>query len=706
MSLGPSHLRSDLPAGLAVFLVAVPLCLGVAHASGAPPQAGLLAGVIGAIVVGSLGGSQLLVGGPAAGLATVVYYGAHKLGGFSAFLTALVLAGLAQMLFGLMRAGLVARLFPTAVVRGMMSGIGLIMIYKQIPHLLGYDQEVFGAEAYRQGLVSAALASVTWPPLAIGLLCLTVMIVWELWFHRRFPALPGAVLAVALGLGLQQLLQLSAEHRVDLPANWLTSIPTPAWAALADPQTWILALTLALVASVEALLTAEAIDRLDPEHRATPPNRELLAQGFGNVLCGLLGALPLTGVIMRSSVNVAAGARTRVAAISSGVFLLLAALFAQPLLASIPLAALAAVLVVVGAYLVRPAQIVEIFRQGPGQAVPFSLTAAGIVLADLHTGILLGLASSALFILRDQYRSHGFEAERQGRILEIKLGAEVGFFHKAALLKVLEEARPGELVVIDGTHSRFIHYDVIEALQEFRQRAPFRQIWVSVGGVPGIPSHSEEHLQMIEDQYRQLIENNREWVAERLAEDPAYFENSSQGQTPTFLFIGCSDSRVPAETITKTDPGMLFVHRNIANVVSLQDVNLMSVLQYSVEHLKVPHIIVCGHYGCGGVRAALSNSSLGLIDNWITPIKQTYKLHHDELSLILDPKQRERRVIELHVIQQVRNLLKTSIVQNTQKHFGRPQVHGWVYDLETGLINDLKIELNVKEHLHPVFHYE
>ncbi len=699
-------MRHDLPAGLAVFLVAVPLCLGIAQASGAPPEAGLLAGIIGATAVGALGGSPLLVAGPAAGLATVVYFGMHKLGSFSAFLTATVLAGLFQIALGFLRAGFVARLFPTAVVRGMMSGIGLIMIYKQIPHLLGYDREVFGEESFRQGSVSAALASVSWPPFAIGLASLITMIVWERWFRRRFPALPGPVLAVGLGLLLQQFLHLGREHVVNLPANWLTNIPFPDGQALTNPETWLIALTLALVASVEALLTAEAIDRLDPEHRATPANQELKAQGLANVLCGMAGALPITGVIMRSSVSVAAGGRTRAAAISSGVFLLLAALFAQPVLASIPLAALAAVLLVVGAYLVRPAQIREIFRQGPGQAVPFLLTAGGILWANLHTGILLGLASSALYILRDQYRTHGFHAERQGKILEIKLGAEVGFFHKASLLKVLADARPGELVVIDGTDSQSIHYDVVEAIQEFRQRAPFRQIWVSVGGIPGIPSHSEEHMQEIEDQYRQLIENNREWVRERLQEDPTYFENSSQGQTPTFLFIGCSDSRVPAETITKTDQGMLFVHRNIANVVSLQDVNLMSVLQYSVEHLKVPHIIVCGHYGCGGVRAALSNTSLGLIDNWITPIKMTFKHHYEELGQILDPKLRERRVIELHVIQQVRNLLKTSIVQNTYKNFGRPQVHGWVYDLETGLINDLHLELNVREHLHPVFHYE
>ncbi|MFN8610701.1 MAG: SulP family inorganic anion transporter [Vulcanimicrobiota bacterium] len=705
--------QRDFPGALTVFLVALPLCLGLAHACHLPPVSGLVAGVVGGVVVGFLSGSQLSITGPASGLVPVVLFGLERLGSPPAFFTAVALAGLMQMLLGLARAGAVSRFFPAAVVRGMMAAIGLMMIYKQIPHLLGFDAENFSVEggSILQSPLSASPLDAF--PLVLGLLSLLLMSWWELRMHPRRTRLPGAIVVCGLGIVLSKLVEairpglaLRPEHRVQIPHDWFLVHPGPDWSALAQPQLYWVALSLALIASVEALVALEAIDRLDPQHRVAPPNREMWAQGLGNLLSGLLGGMPVTSVVARGSVNVSAGARSKAAAIGQGLLLGLTLLLFRPQLNELPLSCLAAVLIVVGAFLIQGREVREIFRQGPTQWLPFLATVVGILAGDLMIGVFLGCLTSFVFVLGGLFGSTGFSSERHGRTVEIKLASEVTFFHRSALLKVLQQLRSGDQVHIDGSDTRRVSYDVLEAIQEFRKGAPFRGIRVVVGGLAGIPSHSKEHIQQLDEEYRLLIENNKEWVAERLSEDPQYFEHMSVGQAPTFLFIGCSDSRVPAESITKTDPGKLFVHRNIANIVSHSDVNLMSVLQYSVEVLRVPHIIVCGHYGCGGVRAALGNTSLGLIDQWIIPIKTTFELNKTELMAISDLRLRERRAIELHVIAQVHNLLKTSILQRSLKHYGRPRVHGWVYDLETGLINDLAVELNPRADLHPIFQFD
>jgi len=708
-----TRLSRDIPGAIAVFLVALPLCVGLARACNVPATSGLLAGVVGGILVGGLSGSPFSVTGPAAGLVPVVLLGMSRLGSFNAMLCATCIAGLIQLLLGFARAGSVARLFPVAVIRGMMAAIGVIMIYKQIPHLLGYDLETFGVDTFSPHIFLRGLPPLETVPCTLGVLSLLLMAFWEIKVHPKFPALPGSIIVAGFGILVQVALTLLAPewalsdvHRVQISADWLTSHPSPDWSALANPQVYWIAVTLALVASLETLVALEVIDRLDPKHRVAPPNRELFAQGAGNLVCGILGGMPVTSVLARGSVNVAAGSSSKAATMIQGALLGVALLFLGPQLSQLPLASLAAVLIVVGTFLIQPRSVRELFQRGRTQSLPFLLTVLGILFGDLLVGILLGMALSFAYVVLDLFVSRGFVAERHGRSLQIKLASEVTFFHKAALIKVMQQAQPGDIVHIDGSDSRSISFDVLEAIQEFREGAPFREVQVVVGGIREIPSHSEEHMQELDNEYHTLISNNREWVEEKLKEDPTYFESMSQGQTPTFLFIGCSDSRVPAEAITKTDPGKLFVHRNIANIVSHSDVNLMSVLQYSVEVLKVPHIIVCGHYGCGGVHAALGRNSLGLIDQWIIPIKTTYKLHQEEILQIKDPKLRERRMVELHVIQQVRNLLKTSILQRSLKNFGRPKVHGWVYDLETGLINDLGVELNPKDDLLPIFRFE
>ncbi|MBN9419088.1 MAG: sulfate permease [Candidatus Eremiobacteraeota bacterium] len=721
-----ANLKKDIASSIAVGLVAIPLCLGIAHASGTPLISGLIAGIVGGLVIGSFSKSHLAVSGPAAGLTTIVLAAIATLKDFDVFLTAVVLAGVLQVLFGKMRVGGLSRLFPSPVIKGMLSAIGLILIMKQFPHLVGFDKESFGVEEFfdtdkdiesggSQGLntfrmIGLAFASLEPGAFTIGLSSLALLYFWDWKMAKRFPIIPGSLVAVGVAvLGNQVLgpgLRVAGKHLVKIPELRPDNFVHPNWGALSNPQVYLVALTIALVASVESLLSVEALDRLDPQNRRTPPNAELLAQGIGNIISGLLGGLPITAVIVRGSVNLAAGATSKRSAILHGAWILVACLGLRNGINAIPLAALAAVLVHVGIKMAHPKNLKEMSKRGWSQLVPYVVTVLAILFTDLLIGICIGTVVSAFFILRNLHVAKGFTVHKSGLITQIKLHQEVTFFHKVRLSSVLEAVPAGSVLEIDGSEARTIDHDVLDLLELFKAQAAHKNIEIIFGGISLMESFSEKQMAAMQAEYETLLSNNQAWVEECQKEDPQYFERMAIGQKPTFLFIGCSDSRVPAEVITRTEAGKLFVHRNIANVVSLHDMNLMSVLQYSVEHLVVPHIIVCGHYGCGGVRAALSSQSFGLIDNWVHPIKKVVDEHQAELALIADADQKERRIIELHVLAQVRQILKTPVVQKSIQKLGIPRVHGWVYDLATGKIKDLKADVNLQDDLHPVFHYE
>lgn len=403
----------DAGAALAVFLVAVPLCLGIAHASGAPPVAGLLSGIVGGLLVGGLSQSRLAVSGPAAGLTTMVLAAITNLKSYEAFLCALVLAGLIQIIMGFLRAGSLAKRFPHVVIQGMLTSIGLLLLLKQLPHLIGYDVEAFGVSQFNEDdhtlanpgaherntftLFIHAFKFIHPGAAAIGLSSLAVLLLWEKYGKKRLPLLPGSLLAVAwgtlAGLGLDRLahLALEADHRIAVPPISSDLLRLPDFAALASPLTWWVGLTLALVASIETLLSIEALDRLDPELGLTEPNRELKAQGVGNMLCGIIGAIPITAVIVRGTVNLTAGAATKRSTMIHGGLLLLALSACGPILNQIPLAALAAVLIQVGTKLAAPGQLIALWRNHRGEVLPYVVTVAGVLLTDLLSGIALGV---------------------------------------------------------------------------------------------------------------------------------------------------------------------------------------------------------------------------------------------------------------------------------------------------------------------------
>jgi MFS superfamily sulfate permease-like transporter len=489
-----SLLQNDLPASVVVFLVALPLCLGIALGSGAPPMSGIIAGVIGGVVVGALSGSPISVSGPAAGLTSIVLAAITDLGSFELFLTAVVLAGVFQILFGLAKFGTVGHYVPNTVIKGMMAAIGLILIMKQIPHLVGYDVDFMGDENFEQptnentftGLLHA-LWRISPPAAVIGSLSLLVMFLADATGWAKKTAgrlLPAALIAVVLGLVLVPVLQmlgpdwfLAASHKVELGTGFRTW-NTPNWQGLSDRAVWIVALTIALVASLESLLSIEAADKLDPLKRVTPTNRELLAQGAGNALSGLVGGLPITSVVVRTSVNAQSGAQSKSSAIFHGLILALAVVVAKDVLNAIPKASLAAILIFTGYKLAHPKVLKAAVLRGRGQWIPFVATVAAILLSDLLVGIAIGLVVSVLFIAFQAYHATYAEVRKDNLVL-FRLRRNVSFLNKGGIKTRLEAIPPGSEVLLDISHADYIDPDVEEVLLDYCAHAHLRNIQVA-----------------------------------------------------------------------------------------------------------------------------------------------------------------------------------------------------------------------------------
>ncbi len=499
-----AHWREDLPASLVVFLVALPLCLGVALASGAPLLSGVIAGVVGGMVVGAISGSPLMVSGPAAGLTAIVVAGIAQVGGFPRFLPAVILGGGIQLALGAARAGVIGYYFPSAVIKGMLAAIGLTLILKQIPHAVGYDADFEGDMAFVEpsgentfSALSSAFDQVQPGAIAVAVLGIVLMVMWPKTPMARIKLLPAPLAAVAVGVALNELLTalepsfaIRGTHLVSLPATGvdglLSQIARPDWSALRDQQVWMLAATLGIVASLESLLSLEATNKLDPEKRDGSANRELYAQGIGNMLSGFFGGLPVTGVIVRSSANVDAGGRTRLSAISHGVLLVVAVLLLAPLLNRIPLAALAAVLLVTGYKLTTPALWKSAWHLGRSHFIPFAVTIIAILFTDLLRGISIGLVVGLGFILAEHMRRPALKiVSPPGAILtRYELPDQVTFLSKANLLRVLDELPAGCRVEIDGRKTSRFDYDALEALLSFRETARTRNIDYRLVGIP------------------------------------------------------------------------------------------------------------------------------------------------------------------------------------------------------------------------------
>ncbi|QCX02060.1 SulP family inorganic anion transporter [Aggregatimonas sangjinii] len=497
------HLKNDLPASIVVFFVALPLCLGIALASGAPLFSGLIAGIVGGIVVGALSGSQIGVSGPAAGLAAIVLVAIDDLG-FQIFLSAVVIGGVIQLIFGIARLGIIGYYFPSSVIRGMLTGIGIIIILKQIPHFFGDDDDPEGDFAFFQidgentfSEIINAIGDPSLGPTLIGFTALGILILWSNVLIKKgkfFELVQGPLVAVVVGIVYYVMTKgteygIAAEHLVSLSEDretdtLLTQFTTPDWSQAFTTPVLITAFTIALVASLETLLCVEATDKLDPEKRVTPTNRELLAQGAGNIISGFIGGLPITQVIVRSSANIQSGGKTKVSAIVHGFLLIISVATIPFLLQMIPLSVLAAVLFIVGYKLAKPSTFKAMYKGGWKQFVPFIVTVLGIVFTDLLKGLAMGLAVGIVIVLYKSYKNSHFlhmenEDPTDGKI-KMTLAEEVTFFNKGAILKELDALPENSFLELDVRKTRYLDPDIIEILDDFNAKARNRNITIQL----------------------------------------------------------------------------------------------------------------------------------------------------------------------------------------------------------------------------------
>ncbi|MEN9512220.1 MAG: hypothetical protein RLZZ370_2039 [Bacteroidota bacterium] len=638
------YLKQDIPAGLVVFLVALPLCLGVALASGAPLLSGIISGVVGGTIVAVMSGSNTSVSGPAAGLTAVVLAGITQLGSFEVFLSAVVLAGVIQLLFGIIKLGFIADYMPSNVIKGLLSAIGIILILKQIPHAIGYDAVPEGDFSFNQqdgkdtfSELLNMLNYVSPGAVILSVLSLIVMLVWDKTPMRKWNLLPAPLFVVVLGVVLNvvfikwfpELAIVKDEHLVRIPEiKASTLLHLPDVQHLQNSMVWMVALTVALVASIETLLNVEAVDRIDPHKRETPTNRELIAQGTGNIFSGLLGGIPVTSVVVRSSVNISAGAMTKMSAIVHGIFLILSVLFLGSLINLIPLSVLAAVLIVTGYKLAKVSIFTEMYRKGWDQFVPFLVTILAIIFTDLLKGVMVGTVVSLFFILRSNFRNP-FVRETQvmhiGEVIRLELPNQVSFLNRASIKRTLWGIQANSKVVIDASASDYIDQDVLELIRDFIETyAPEHEIQVNVFGL--------ERHNAVRDliQFQEVLdaETRSKLTPERVLElmkignerflkgrdsgrrHQAQVSQTASGQAPMAAIVSCIDSRTSPEITFDANLGDYLAIRNAGNVMTA---DALGSIEVAVKHLGVKLVVVKSHADCGAVKLAMLGEKSGNI---------------------------------------------------------------------------------------------
>jgi len=735
-------LGADLSAGLVVFLVALPLCLGVALASNAPLFSGILAGIVGGLLVGALSGSHSSVSGPAAGLTAVVAAQIAALGSFEAFLLAVVIAGLLQIGLGAAGAGSIADFVPSNVIKGLLGAIGLILILKQIPHLFGYDADPVGEMAFVQPdhentfseLLNVFLGDrIHWGAALTGVLSLGLLVVWDRVKVLKGSLVPGPLAVVLAAVALSFLLaelgdtwRIGASHLVQVPsadslAGFLGFLQMPDVAALANPKVYGAAVTIALVASLETLLNLEAVDKLDPQKRASPPNRELIAQGVGNLTCGLIGGLPVTSVIVRSSVNINAGGRTRLATIVHGALLLLCVALLSDWINQIPLSALAAVLIVTGFKLASPKLFKQMWQEGQAQFLPFVVTIGAILVTDLLVGILIGLGFSILFILRSNLRrpiQRTMEKHIGGEVLHIELANQVSFLNRAALRLALAETPRGGHVLIDARDTDYIDADVLSVIREYEtETAPAHEVTVSLVGF-------KPHYEQIEDRVRYVDFATRE-LQERIAPAQvlqilrdgnerfrsgqpltrnvsALREGTAKARHPLAAVLSGSSSRTPVELIFDVGLGEIFCTRVTGN--SARPSTLGS-LEYACAVAGAKVIVVLGHRDNKAVRvaieAALQPEKVQIaaecvhLDGILRDIQESIWPDLRARWATATAEHQQEMVDELsqrHVRRSLRRIVEQSAVLADLARHGTITLAGGLYDVHSGAVDFLDAE--------------
>lgn len=632
--LSLSNLRYDLISGLVVFLVALPLCLGIALASGADLFSGLLAGIIGGLIVGVVSGSHSSVSGPAAGLTAIVSAQITSLGSFEAFLLAVFIGGLLQIGLGVMKAGALSAFFPSSVIKGLLAAIGVILILKQIPHVFGHDSDYEGEMSFVQPDQETTfselirIADDLHPgATAIGLLSIALLVAWGKFKPLKNSIVPAPLIVVLMGVAINLFFKtlggrwlIEESHLVNVPLKLTGVLKMADFSQLANPSVYLAGVTIAIVASLETLLNLEAVDKLDPQKRVSPPSRELIAQGCGNVAAGLLGAIPVTSVIVRGSVNCASGAKTKVSTIFHGLLLVVSVGFLPVYLNMIPLSALAAILLVTGFKLASPQLFKQMWSEGRYQFTPFIITLVSIVLTDLLIGILIGLAVSLLFILNSNLRKpvrRIVETHAGGDVTRIELANQVSFLNRAALDTAFKNTEPGTHLLIDASDTDYIDPDVLSLIRDFKEKAgPARGVQVSLQGFRS-RYHLDDDIQFAEYSTPELQDQSTpDQVLDILREGNQRFRTgnslsrnfsrqvsaTAQEQTPLAVVLSCIDSRVPAELVFDLGLGDIFSVRVAGNVVGTKS---LASMEYGVKVAGVKLVLVLGHTRCGAVSSSV-----------------------------------------------------------------------------------------------------
>jgi carbonic anhydrase len=740
----------DFTAGLVVFLVALPLCLGVALASGAPLLSGVLSGIVGGILVGALSGSHTSVSGPAAGMTAIVAAQIVALGSFPAFLLSVVLAGLIQIGLGFAQAGFIAAFIPSSVIKGLLAAIGVILILKQIPHIFGHDRDPEEDMAFQQpdhentfSELIQTIGNIHPGASVIGLVSIAVLFAWSAWKPLKNSGVPAPLIVVLLGVGMSWLFRelggswaITEGHLVQVPVadsvtGFLAFLQWPDFSQWTNQSVYIAAVTIAAVASLETLLNLEAVDKLDPQRRASPPSRELVAQGFGNVVAGFIGGLPMTSVIVRSSVNINAGGKTKLAAITHGIFLLVSVISLPAWLNTIPLSCLAAILLVTGVKLVSPALLKQMWSEGRYQFIPFAVTIAAIVLTDLLIGVLIGLAVSISFILHSNMRRpirRFVEKHLGGDVVHIELANQESFLNRAALSKVLAEVPRSGHVLLDAQNTDYIDPDVLDLIRDFReQTGPARGVEVSLLGFRS-EYQFDDQIQYVDYSTREIQDaltpqqvlqilkdgHDRFRTGRRLTRDLGrQVRATADGQHPLAVVLSCIDSRAPVELIFDLGVGDIFSVRIAGNLTSRK---ILGSAEYGCAVAGAKLILVMGHTRCGAVTAAVNlicstrtaAETLGCqhLDYIVNDLQQST----DQAScrgIETRPADEQESLINAvarrNVSQVVERMRAQSRTLDDLVREGRIAIVGAMYDVVTGEIEFLaEDEMNRKASLDPV----
>jgi len=715
-----SNLKYDISAGIAVFLVAVPLSLGIALASGAPLFSGLITGIIGGLVVAPLSGSSLGISGAAAGLAVIVLTAIQELG-FNVFLLALVLAGLFQIVMGLLKAGVIAYYFPSSVINGMLSGIGIILFLKQIPHAVGYDRDYEGDITFFQTDDYSSFTEllhmldfVSPGAILIAAVSLATLLLWEwpaLKQYLFFQWTPSVLAAVAAGVLSNQLLQdfypglaLGNGHLVVIPvmqnaADLISQLHFPDFSALTHPKVYLTALTLAVVASLETLLAVEAVDKLDVYKRPTPANRELIVQGLGNISSGLIGGLPLTQVIVRSSFNIQSGAKTKAAAVVHGLLMLFTAIFIPALLHKIPLASLAAILLVVAYRLARLQVLETMYRAGLYHFVPYCATIAGLVFTDMLTGIIIGLTTALFSILLENYKTSFYFREMHiGNKIILRLAEQVSFLNKANIQQTLEQLPAQSEVVIDATRSKYIDYDVFEIIQNFRREAELKKIRLTIENLRGYgtlapvsnarPPTYDAQQSLTPAQVLAILKDGNENFVNNLKANRNLLEqvnDTRQGQFPIAIILSCMDSRTSVELIFDQGLGDVFSVRVAGNIIND---DILGSMEFACKLAGSKLVVVLGHTHCGAIKGACAHVQLDHLTGLLDKIKPAVDaVGRDEaVQITAADGDWVQKVADKNVQLTVDEIRRRSPLLNAMLEKRDIGIVGAMYDIETGKV--------------------